>query len=557
MSRRVSRPAVSLLVCLLLTVGAAAASPPPVETPLLLGGFEDNAELGRVMLLANALHPTQVKLVRAHVTEGKRSLEIKVSTEGAVLYLRHRPANWTGVYALSLDLYSQAPAPIGLDGYLLQRLPGPGAGAPALPFRRILQPGKTHVMVRRPEESPLDLATLQPVTVLVLPGLAKPYRVYLDNVRLLPQPTAATAIIKGPYLQSLSATAVKVMWETDGPGDSSVSAAAVSQAARKYAGEPGTVHEVRLGDLSPDTSYSYVVSSEAVVSARSTFRTPPQTADGLRFVAYGDTRTQPLEHWRVARGIARAKPQFVLHTGDLVAAGKVYDNWEGDFFQPAADLLAGTCLFPVLGNHEADAHWYYDFFAPPGEVEGWYDFRWGPAYFLALDSGKPFDPTSEQGVWLQQRLASEACREARWRFALWHQPAYSSGPHGGSEALRKNVVPLLVEAKFDMVFAGHDHCYERSYADGLYHITAGGGGAPFYEQVPVDQEGKPRNPATQFFAIAYHFCLVDVKGDVLTMSVLTPAGEVLDRLTIKKGAAAGAADEGSLPQGATLRAASH
>jgi acid phosphatase len=119
------------------------------------------------------------------------------------------------------------------------------------------------------------------------------------------------------------------------------------------------------------------------------------------------------------------------------------------------------------------------------------------------------------------------------------------------------VVPLLLEAKFDMVFAGHDHCYERSYADSLYHITAGGGGAPLYEQAPVDQEGKPRNPASQLFVTAYHFCLVEVEGDVLTLSVLTPDGKVLDRLTIKKGVAAGAAEEGSLPQGATLRAASH
>jgi predicted phosphodiesterase len=554
-SRRVSRSVACILLSLFLVVGARAAPPPPVETPLLLAGFEQDAELGRVLVLTNAFHPTEVKAVKAHATEGKRSLEVTVTTEGAVLYLRHRPTNWTGVYALSLDLYSQAPVPIGLDGYLLQRLPGPAESSRALPFRRILQPGQTRVIVRHLEASPLDLATLQPVTVLVLPGLAKTYHVYLDNVRLLPQPTAATAIIKGPYLQNLSPTAVTLMWETDGPGDSSVSVTAESQ--WKYAGERGAVHEVRLSDLSPGTSYSYVVRSEEVTSERFTFHTPPESAHSLRFVAYGDTRTQPLEHWRVARAIAQTKPQFVLHTGDLVGAGKVYDNWEGDFFQPAADLLAGTCLFPVLGNHESEAHWYYDFFAPPGEVKSWYDFRWGPAYFLALDSEKPFDPASEQYAWLQQRLASEACREARWRFALWHQPAYSSGPHGGSEALRKHVVPLLVEAKFDMVFAGHDHCYERSYADGLYHITAGGGGAPLYEQEAVDQEGKSRNPASQVFVTAYHFCLVEVEGDVLTLSALTPDGKVLDRLTIKKGAASGTADESSVTQEATLRAASH
>jgi hypothetical protein len=50
---------------------------------------------------------------------------------------------------------------------------------------------------------------------------------------------------------------------------------------------------------------------------------------------------------------------------------------------------------------------------------------------------------------------------------------------------------------------------------------------------------------------------VDVKGDVLTLSVLTPDGKVLDRLTVKKGAASDTADQSSVTQEATLRAASH
>jgi len=499
-------------------------------------GFENDGDLQALTLHTDEKQPSTLALVTEHASQGARSLKITVSPKGAELRLIQPPSDLIGVYGLRFDLYLDAPRAIGITGYIRGQQPNPAKRAPSLPYRRLLRPGANRITVRRLRDSALDPAHIDRVVLLQLPGLDRPYDAYLDNVHFLTPPRQATEIIKGPYIQNLSPTGVTILWETDAPstGSARLTTEEPASTLSRDLEEPGTIHEAAFTGLTPATDYSYQVRSGDLTSPLLRFHTPEAEPSGVRFVVYGDTRTRPLEHWRVAEAILRARPQFVLHTGDLVSWGGTYDNWEGEFFQPAAGLLASTPLFPALGNHEGDAHWYYDLFALPSAGESWYSFRRGPAFFLALDSEKPYGPESEQYRWLRKELASEACRSARWRFAYWHRPAYSSSSHGGSANIRKQVVPLLLEAGFDIVFAGHDHAYERSYADGLYHVTAGGGGAPLYRRRPADEEGRPSNPASQVFLSTTHFALVEIEGGKLTLTAFTPQGETIDTLTIEK-----------------------
>ena len=522
--------AVVLLLGPHLTAQQAAA---PARLRL---GFESDGDLQAVTLRTDEEQPSAIAVVAEHPTQGARSLKITVGAKGAELRLTRPPTDLTGVYGLRFDLYLDAPRPVGITGYIRGEQPDPEKRAPSLPYRRLLRPGPNRITVRRLRDSALDLAHIDRIALLRLPGLDRPYAAYLDNVHLLAPPQQATEIIKGPYIQNLSPTGVTILWETDAPttGSAHLTTAEPASTLSRDLEEPSAIHEAAFTGLTPETDYSYQVKSGDLTSPLLRFRTPAAEPSGVRFVVYGDTRTRPLEHWRVAEAILRARPQFVLHTGDLVSWGGTYDNWEGEFFQPAAGLLASTPLFPALGNHEGDAHWYYDLFALPSAGESWYSFRRGPAFLLALNSEKPYGPESEQYRWLLKELASEASRSARWRFAYWHRPAYSSSSHGGAANIREQVVPLLLEAGFDIVFAGHDHTYERSYADGLYHITAGGGGAPLYGQRPTDEEGRPRNPASQVFRSATHFGLVEIEGGKLTLTAITPEGETIDTLTIEK-----------------------
>lgn len=84
---------------------------------------------------------------------------------------------------------------------------------------------------------------------------------------------------------------------------------------------PVTIHEVQLTGLAADTVYSYTVTSGGNTGPISTFTTAPATDRSLRFVAYGDTRSQPAEHSAVIQAIISGAPELVIHTGDLVADG--------------------------------------------------------------------------------------------------------------------------------------------------------------------------------------------------------------------------------------------
>ena len=79
----------------------------------------------------------------------------------------------------------------------------------------------------------------------------------------------------------------------------------------------------------------------------------------------------------------------------------------------------------------------------------------------------------------QQRLARAGARRSRsrkWKIAYFHHPLYSSGGRHGSEVdLRSIIEPLFIKYGVNVVFAGHEHFYERLKPQkGIHYFTAGG-----------------------------------------------------------------------------------
>ena len=134
----------------------------------------------------------------------------------------------------------------------------------------------------------------------------------------------------------------------------------------------------------------------------------------FRFVAYGDTRSYPADHAAVMRSIVRSDPDFVLHVGDQVNSGRIYAEWEPQYFTPAANMFKGMPLFPVMGNHEfsgTERIWYYDFFSVPdnglsGYGEHFYAFTYGCVRFIGLSACEggcdSFTAGTPQYNWLVQ-----------------------------------------------------------------------------------------------------------------------------------------------------------
>ena len=79
----------------------------------------------------------------------------------------------------------------------------------------------------------------------------------------------------------------------------------------------------------------------------------------------------------------------------------------------------------------------------------------------------------------------------RWKLAMHHRSAYSAcTTHGSYGLVRDAWVPMFDKHGVDVVFAGHNHIYERSVpirggqevapADGTTYVVSGGAGAPLY-----------------------------------------------------------------------------
>jgi predicted phosphodiesterase len=351
-------------------------------------------------------------------------------------------------------------------------------------------------------------------------------------VTVVPTPTVIptpehAVLTRGPYLQSVTPESVVVIWETEAPASGTLAYGETSSYGQlTTSSQVGTRHVVTLTGLSPYTTYHYRVQTNVLpISQDYVFRTAAAPGqDRFRFVAFGDTRSQPPEHQAVVDLIVGMQPDFVLHTGDMVAHGSSPEEWQ-IFFAIEQELMARAPLFPVLGNHEGMAALYFDLFHLPGN-ERWYSFDYGPVHFVALQADNIADlsPEGEQMRWLRADLEAT---DRPWKLAFFHVPPYSSlQREGDDERVRLVLATLLEQYGVQLVFNGHDHSYQRLEVDGITYVVTGGGGAPLYSLGTL-------HPALVAHAVDYHALLVTVHGSRLTAVAVSAEGEELDRFTLE------------------------
>jgi acid phosphatase type 7 len=357
---------------------------------------------------------------------------------------------------------------------------------------------------------------------------------------LVPVNTAsALDIIKGPYLQNVTETSVVIMWETDAYSDSTVS----YNGGTKTDSSLVTIHEIQLTGLYPGRQYYYTVASAIageipVTSDQSEFSCAPDSAQPFRFAVFGDT--QPLTDFttitNVINGIIGSNPDIVLHTGDLVWDGTVYNNW-AKFFDPSSALMNNTPLFPVMGNHEIFSPnyetWFYNFFSLPDNgtghgVEQWYTFIYGNVQFFGLDTNVE---SVDQDNWLAGQLEES---RATWKVVYFHEPPYTAASSGNNQYVIDHWIPLFQQYGVNMVFSGHTHAYERYY-DQIYGTTylVSGGGTNLFSNLYADKL-PPGIVKKKSLIYTPHYCTidVDVENEWLTLNARYASGISFDNVTI-------------------------
>ncbi|HEY7401083.1 MAG TPA: metallophosphoesterase [Actinomycetota bacterium] len=197
-------------------------------------------------------------------------------------------------------------------------------------------------------------------------------------------------------------------------------------------------------------------------------------------------------------------PDRVLALGDLQYPNGAYLKFLSSYATSWGELRSITA--PVPGNHEyltPDAHGYFRYFGDlaGNEGAGYYSYDLGAWHLIALNSecfAVACEKGSEQYAWLKADLEAST---ADCTLAYWHEPRFSSGPHGGTTA----VLPfwrLLYRAGADVVLSGHDHIYERfrpqeptgalDQAFGIVEFVVGTGGSEHYPIVDVQPNSARR-----------------------------------------------------------------
>jgi len=505
----------ALLSCLLAPTSAGAVPPAgPVRTDLLMGAtWQYSIDDGKTF------SPRPVTVAPRTKVEVLAQATFDVAkTEGMVCLELVGLPPVAGVFALN-----GRPLRGPLDGMRYDAIPAidPGglkAKANVLSFR-----GRVHNRLAEPR------------TVALAPSL-----VALQKTAL--------RIQTGPVLGAFADGWFSVTCRTNMVADVSVVVAGANGRTRVLAGPSRGLHHRLKVKAAPEPDGRVLVRARVADVVRSAQITPPApVGQDFRFVVAGDSRTRWQDWAKVAAAVAKVRPVLIVFAGDMVTNGRNDGQWDREFFAPGRQLFAAIPFYGVMGNHEQNAPLYRELFYSPGpdsRSKNWAQ-QVGSVLLIGIDGQTGFAAGSENAKWLETRLAAS---KAKFIFLTNHYPAWSSSAHGwldkhgrpGEKSVRESrevVLPLLVKYGATAMFAGHDHCYERSEPPKITHVTTGGAGAPLRRKTKNAQQ---QNPHSKVFAAKLHYCVLDVRGDTCAMTVRTPTGEVIDRRTWKARPAAAA-----------------
>uniref|UniRef100_A0ACD5U7H2 Uncharacterized protein n=1 Tax=Avena sativa TaxID=4498 RepID=A0ACD5U7H2_AVESA len=280
------------------------------------------------------------------------------------------------------------------------------------------------------------------------------------------------------------------------PGKMDLSARGTHARYDYYNYTSGFIHHCTLPNLKHGVKYWYAMGFGHTVRTF-WFTTPPKPGPDVpfKFGLIGDLgqtfdSNSTLSHYEANGGSA------VLFVGDLSYADSypLHDNNRWDTW--ARFVERSVAYQPWLwtaGNHELDyapeigeatpfkpfTRRYPTPFRAAGSTEPlWYSVKIASAHVVVLSSYSAYGQYTPQWAWLDEELRLRVDRKVTpWLVVLMHSPWYNSNGYHymEGESMRVQFERWLVDARVDLVLAGHVHSYERSrrVSNVVYDIVNG------------------------------------------------------------------------------------
>jgi predicted phosphodiesterase len=248
----------------------------------------------------------------------------------------------------------------------------------------------------------------------------------------------------------------------------------------------------------------------------------PNDPDSVKFLVIGDSGTGDRPQYEVAAKIVESHGrfpfEFAIMLGDNMYGSERAIDFINKFEKPYKVLLDKEVKFYAsLGNHDDPSQRFYQKFNMDGKR--YYTFRKKDVEFFVLDSTYM---APEQVSWLRGALKES---DAEWKIAYFHHPIYSSGEkHGGERDLQTLIEPLFLQNGVDVVFAGHEHFYERLKPQkGILYVIQGGAAKL--------RRGNIRDNSVMTakgFDTDRSFTLVEIMGDQMYFETISRLGQTVD-----------------------------
>ncbi|MFH4976305.1 hypothetical protein AB6A40_003014 [Gnathostoma spinigerum] len=274
--------------------------------------------------------------------------------------------------------------------------------------------------------------------------------------------------------------------------------------------ELGSTHIHRFGDitryyhsavmkhLAPLTTYYYQVGSDLGWTETYSFRTFDYSDSyKLKICVFGDLGVRngqavPTLQKRVYENAF----DLLIHVGDIAYDVFTDSGRRGDEYMEMIEPIATKVPYmTIAGNHEWNtatksfARYGYMFHMlnyPENNIpllgNQYYSFEAGPIHFIGLSTelygfyyDMGFKQSIDQFLWLKKDLEAVDRNKTPWIVAYMHRPFYCSNINSYQcHAFENRLVrvgyfdmpgmeALLKKYKVDLIFAGHEHSYERSW----------------------------------------------------------------------------------------------